>query len=175
MVNPPSLVQEPPTPPDAARDGVANALGPLLPRLWRFALALTYDRAAAEDLVQSTCLRAIERADRFRPGTALDRWTFTLMVNIHRDARRRHARAPFVPVEPPDAIDPSPTPEDDCAHADVLRAIDALPNDQRAAVALVMGEGLTYREAAQVLGVPVGTVMSRIHAARRTLHEVLAR
>lgn len=157
-----------------ARAEVARGLEPLLARMWRFALALTRDPTEAEDLVQATCLKALEKADRFRPGTALDRWCMTLMANLFRDRRRRSARAPFAAVEPPDAADPSPDPEACAAHADVLRAIDALPEGQRAVAVLVWGEGMTCAEAAGMLGIPLGTVLSRMHAARAKLRARLA-
>jgi RNA polymerase sigma-70 factor (ECF subfamily) len=151
---------------------VRTGLGMLLPRLWRFAVVLTRDRAAADDLVQATCLRALDRAQQFDPATRLDRWTFAILASIWRnEARRKLIFARIVEGGLPGML-----PEDEGASAEealfarrVVALVDRLPEAQRAAVALVYLEDFTYREAAQALDIPVGTVTSRLAAARGTL------
>jgi RNA polymerase sigma-70 factor, ECF subfamily len=110
--------------------------------LWRYALVLSRTRDAADDLVQATCLRAIERADQFVPGTRVDRWLFAILRSIWLNeirSRRIRERDGFV-----------------------LKAIEGLPEAQREAILLVYGEGYSYAEAAAMLGVPIGTIMSRL-------------
>lgn len=148
---------------------VEDGLEALLPRLWRFAITLTKNGTQAEDLVQDTCVRVLDRAHLFRPGTHLDRWCFTVMANLFRSDLRKK-RPELVSDEVLNAYgDQSPNPEGSFFSRQVLEAVDALPEAQRALVVLVYGEGLTYREAAEVLDVPIGTVMSRLHAARGKL------
>ncbi len=153
------------------RTHVVAELEALLPRLWRFAVSLTRDGAEADDLVQSTCVRVLEKWAQFRPGTHFDRWAMRIMANLHRSSRRaqRPTASLEESVEANHVASPAPGPDAYAQVTDVLSAIDALPEGQRAVVALVFGEGFAYREAADVLDVPVGTVMSRLHAARKAL------
>ena len=159
-----------------ARTEIEAALEPLLPRLWRFALSLTNVADQAEDLVQATCLRMLERADQYAPGTKVDKWAFTVMINLWRSERRRKHPVPldddFACYLPDENTE---TPEDAAHHNQMLAAIDALPTAQRSVVTLVLGEGYAYREVAEILDVPIGTVMSRLSIARRRLREVLVK
>ena len=150
---------------------VRRELPGLLPRLWRFALVLSGDRAAAEDLVQATCMRALERAYQYQAGTRLDRWACTIMASIWRNQARSNARNPVEPREDPElGAEPRDSQvETNIFAGQVLSAVDQLPDGQRAAVAMVYIEGFSYREAAEALGIPIGTVMSRLAAARKTL------
>ncbi|MGF1543330.1 MAG: RNA polymerase sigma factor [Parvularculaceae bacterium] len=161
----------------SSREEIEAALEALLPRFWRFALSLTGRADRAEDLVQTTCERMLTHADRYAPGTHVDRWGFTVMANLWRSEMRR--------VEPL-PLDEAPEPSDEAADGEtaqdravftrqVLDAIDRLPTEQRSAIALVFGEGMTYRQAAETLSVPIGTIMSRIHSGRRRLANELAR
>lgn len=152
----------------AVRDG----LPAILDRLWRYGLVLSGDRDMAADLVQATCVRALERAQQFAPGTDLRRWTFTILHSIwHNELRARRVRAGQGLVGAEEALvsDGARDMETNILARQVLTEIGRLPEAQRAAVLLVYGEGFTYAEAAQVLDVPVGTVMSRLAAARATL------
>ncbi|MBX6322945.1 MAG: RNA polymerase sigma factor [Rhodospirillaceae bacterium] len=153
---------------DAVRDGLAAELG----RLWRFGLVLSGSRSAAEDLVQATCLRALERAHQFVPGTRLDRWLLAILhsiwLNELRSARYRRGQG-LVDAEAGLAFDGVAGLETNIMAAQVLAEVQALPEAQRETVFLVYVEGFTYREAASLLGVPVGTVMSRLAAARERL------
>jgi RNA polymerase sigma-70 factor, ECF subfamily len=143
-----------------------------LARLWRYALALSHSRDAAEDLVQATCLRALERAGQFEPGTRLDRWLFAILRSVWlNDARARRIRLGqgHVAAETALVVDGEHEIETNISTAQVLKAIGGLPEAQREAVLLVYVEGYSYREAADLLGVPIGTIMSRLAAARLAL------
>ena len=127
---------------------------------------------AAEDIVQATCLRAIERADQFVPGTRLDRWLIAILRSIWLNeirARRIREGGGFVDAEDALSSDGAHEIETNILAGEVLRAIGQLPEAQRETVLLVYGEGFSYAEAASTLGIPVGTVMSRLSAARAAL------
>lgn len=151
---------------------VANGLREHLARLWRYGLVLSARPDVAEDLVQATCLRALERAEQFRAGTNLDRWLFSILHSIWvNEVRARQIRegAGFVDPEETLAFDGVRHMDNGLLAAQVLREVAMLPEAQRGVVFLVYVEGLSYREAADVLGVPIGTIMSRLAAARDTL------
>ncbi|MEO1656501.1 MAG: RNA polymerase sigma factor [Pseudomonadota bacterium] len=141
----------------------------LLPRFWRFAISLTRDPQLAEDLVQDTCLRMLEKWQHFRPGTHLDRWGFTVMANLWRSNLRRKTPQMLDDEAMERVEDNAPLPDRHFFVGQVLDAIDALPEAQRSLVVLVYGEGFSYREAADIMDVPIGTVMSRLHTARAKL------
>ena len=157
-------------------DQLQRELPQLLPRLWRFALRLARNTADAEDLVQRTCLRALERRAQWQPGSALLSWLFTIehsiWLNELRSAQRR--RTGSLDTEPTlgDAdllVSPTGSPEQGLHYRQVVQAVEALPEAQRVVMLLVAVEGLSYREAADVLDIPIGTVMSRLARARATL------
>ena len=151
---------------------VRSGLKPCLARLWRYGLVLSGSRDFAEDLVQATCVRALERADQFMPGTRLDRWLFTILHSIWlNELRARRIRLGGGFVDPETLVAPGGAEaiEANIFLGEVLREVQGLPEAQRATVFLVYVEGLTYREAADVLDVPIGTVMSRLAAARLAL------
>lgn len=154
-------------------DDVKRQITELLPRLRRFARALTGDQDRADDLVQETCLRALSRLDQWERGTRLDSWMYRIAQNIWLD-RGRAAKVRGDPVELEDAIEVSgedgrATTESRLVLAEVERAMGRLPEEQRVVVGLVCVEGMSYADAADVIGVPVGTVMSRLARARRAL------
>lgn len=160
-------------------DDFQTGLVELLPRLRRFARVLRTRDADAQDLVQQTVERALAARSKFRPGTRLDSWAFTIMRRIAIDEGRSILRWSRVvssedeaTASAPDAAQPN---EDLRADALAVRdAIHALPAEQRHAVALVLIEGLSYAEAAEVLGVPAGTLTSRLVRARQSLMQTLA-
>ncbi len=157
---------------EASRREVRAGLEPSLARLWRYALVLSRARDTADDLVQATCLRAIERADQFVPGTRVDRWLFAILRSIWLNelrSRRIREGGGFVDAEDALTIDGAREIEMNITAAAVLRAIDQLPEAQRETILLVYGEGYRYAEAAAALGVPIGTVMSRLAAGRAAL------
>jgi RNA polymerase sigma-70 factor (ECF subfamily) len=157
---------------EASRREVRAGLEPSLARLWRYALVLSKARDTADDLVQATCLRAIERADQFAPGTRVDRWLFAILrsiwLNEIRSQRIREGGG-FVDAEDALTTDGAREIEMNITAAAVLRAIDRLPEAQRETILLVYGEGYSYAEAAVALGVPIGTIMSRLAAGRAAL------
>ena len=155
-----------------SRREVRTGLDPCLARLWRYALVVTGTSDAAEDLVQATCLRAVERADRFVPGTRLDRWLFAILRSIWRNeicVRRISERGGFVAAEDQLGTDVEQAVETNILAAEVFKAIGPLPEAQRETVLLVYGEDYSYAEAASTLGIPIGTVISRLAAARSAL------
>lgn len=154
------------------QDEVRTDLPRHLARLWRYGLVLTGRRETAEDLVQSTCLRALERAQQFSAGSNLQRWLFAIMHSIWlNEVRSRRVRegTGTVDAEATLVFDGSEQVEASVLAHQVLREVLSLPDGQREAVFLVYGEGMAYREAAEVLAVPIGTIMSRLAAARLAL------
>ncbi len=148
---------------------VREGLIPLLPRLRRLARALAGQVADADDLVQIVLERALSRAAQWRPDAALDKWVFAIARNAWRDELRARSRSQhlFVPEEAGDTTaDGSSAP---VQKLELAAAMAALAPDHREVVALVLVEGLSYSEAAELLEVPVGTVTSRLARARATL------
>ena len=147
----------------------------LLPRLRRFGRAVTRHREDADDLVQIAVERALLRADQWQPGTRLDSWMFRIMQNAWIDEMRSRTRRSeiFAPEEEGEHVGVSPTD----AHIEALavrKAIAQLGDDQRIVVGLVLVEGLPYKEAADVLEIPIGTLTSRLARARETLQAILS-
>ncbi|MBK5003707.1 sigma-70 family RNA polymerase sigma factor [Pseudomonas sp. S60] len=148
----------------------------LLARLRRFAVWLTRDPGSADDLVQATVERALSRRQQQRDGEALRAWLFTILYRLFLDGKRRdrlHARwlAWFGRAEP-DAEPVGDNLEDIVLAQADLQAFAQLKDEQRALLLLVSIEGLSYKEAAQALGIPIGTVMSRLSRARTALREL---
>ncbi|MBM6595246.1 RNA polymerase sigma factor [Microvirga sp. BT291] len=150
----------------------------LLPRLRRFAFMLCRSSPLADDLVQITCEKALASADQWSPGTRLDAWLFRIMRNAWIDHVRHHrndAMTDDVRNHEQDLLDHESGERQIISKltlTEVQRAIEDLPSDQREVLLLVCVEDLAYREAAEVLGVPIGTVMSRLSRARRRIAEV---
>jgi RNA polymerase sigma-70 factor (ECF subfamily) len=143
-----------------------------LPRLWRFCHVLTGGTVAADDLAQAACLRALEREDQFQPDTRVDHWVFRIAQSIwfnQMRAEKIRRGGGLVPVEQAELVAGGADPESNIFVAQVLSRVMALPEAQRVVVLLVYVEGYPYKEAAEVLGIPIGTVMSRLAAARGRL------
>ena len=141
-----------------------------IPALRRYAHALTRDREMADDLVQDTLVRAL-RSERLFHGGEIRSWLFTILTNLNRNRLRSLSRRPqLAPLEDADAADMA-GPE--AGGRDIARALAALGDDQRATLLLVALEGLSYREAAEVQGVAIGTVMSRLARARAQIKAYL--
>jgi RNA polymerase sigma-70 factor, ECF subfamily len=157
---------------DDRETNIRDGLEALLPRLWRYALVLTKKSPDAEDLVQATCLRAIERERQFVPGTRLDRWLFAILrsiwLNQLRSERVREGEG-RVDAEATLWFDGASAIETNILAAQVLKGLGALPTAQRETALLVYAEGYSYAEAAAMLAVPVGTVMSRLATVRAAL------
>ena len=157
--------------------GFESELLSLLPRLRRFAHALARDPADADDLVQATVERALKARSQWTPGTRLDWWSMRIMRNIWIDetrSRTRRART-FAPAEAGEAVASNDHRqiEMQAAMRDVGKAMDILPAEQREAIALVLVEGLAYREAAELLDIPIGTLTSRLTRGRQALAQIL--
>lgn len=156
-------------------DAFEAALIRLLPRLRRFAHGLTRDAADADDLTQRAAERALKARGQWQPGTKFDAWAYRIMRNLWVDTARSRQRRDRV-IAPAEAADTVGAPGDAEAAAErlfLMRAMDRLPDEQREAVALVMIEGLSYAEAAEVLEVPAGTLTSRLVRGRQALAKML--
>jgi len=153
----------------------AAELTSILPRLWRFGLVLSRDHDTANDLVQATCVRALEKKHLFQPGSRLDRWTFSILINIWRnELRSRKVRAHKNLDD--DAVelsfDGEAAIETNILASQLLTEVMKLPDVQKEAVVMVYIEGMKYREASELLEVPIGTIMSRLAAARSKLGKI---
>ena len=135
-------------------------------------MALTGSSAEAEDLAQTTALRAIEKSSGYKAGTHLDRWLFVMARRVWLNElrnRSRRAGGGFVSVEEFDIPDTTSDTEVNILARQVLSRMMELPEAQRETVLIVYVEGYAYREAAEMLDIPIGTVMSRLAAARKSL------
>ena len=148
-----------------------------VPRLRRYALVLLRNSTSADDLVQDVLERALSRLHLFQPGTNLRAWLFTIMHNLHVNQAIRAAKGPKTGIDEDvaenyqTAVAPAQTAG--LTLRDMDRALNTLPDQQRAVVLLVGVEGLTYAETAAVLEVPVGTVMSRLARGRERLRSYM--
>ena len=146
-----------------------------VPALRRYARALTHDPDRADDLVQDCLERAIRKRGLWRPSGTVRSWMFRILLNIHRNDVRQLRRAPApvsldaLPGSDPAGPDVQPGR---LALAETARAMQALPLEQREALLLVAVEEMSYAEAAAVLSIPAGTLMSRLARARATLRDL---
>jgi RNA polymerase sigma-70 factor, ECF subfamily len=140
-----------------------------IPALRRYARALTRDAETADDIVQDTLVRAL-RSEHLFHGGDVRAWLYTILTNLNRNRLRTLSRRPtLTPIKDGDAAITGP----DAGSRDIARALDDLAEEQRTALLLVVLEGLTYREVAEVQGVPIGTVMSRLARARMQIKAYL--
>jgi RNA polymerase sigma-70 factor (ECF subfamily) len=176
-------------PPDdpALRERFEREVLPLLPNLYSAALRMTRNPADAEDLVQETYLRAYRGFSGFEEGTNLRAWMYRILTNTFINSYRKKQREP-VTVQEDDldewylfdklggsGVEPSAEAEviRGMPDEDVQKALEALPEGFRLAVLLADVEGFSYKEIAEILGIPIGTVMSRLHRGRRALEKAL--
>ncbi len=150
-----------------------------VPRLRRFAYSLTGSVEDGDDLVQAACERALRNASKFREGTRMDSWMFRIVQNLwHDDRRRARTRGHQIDAEQVGLSDGGLSArhaEDRMTLAKLREAVAQLPPEQRAVIALVAIDGMSYREAADVMDVPLGTVMSRLSRARSQLSAIIGR
>jgi RNA polymerase sigma-70 factor (ECF subfamily) len=147
----------------------------LLPRLRRFARSLSRNQHDADDLVQSAVERAWKNSDQLRPGANLASWMFGIMRNAWVDNLRARGRRGEVALPEDSGSHPAaPAADMDPALWSVSEAMSKLPEDQRLAVALVLVEGMSYKEAAAVLEIPIGTLTSRLARGRAALAAALS-
>ena len=150
----------------------AERLVDLIPRLRRYARALVGDRATADDLVQDTLERAWAKLHLYRRGTDLRAWLFTVMHNVHVNRVRATRITDPLEDDMPELAQRAPQ-GDALLVRDLDRAISRLPGEQRAVLLLVVLEDMSYDEVARTLGVPIGTVMSRLSRAREKLRAMM--
>jgi RNA polymerase sigma factor (sigma-70 family) len=155
---------------------MASLIEPVIPSLRRYARTFVRDAAAADDLVQDTLERAISRWHLRRSDGDTRAWLFTMLHNLAVNHLRRSARrGRELPLDDADESDVAvpPTQENALRRDDVLAAVGLLPDDQRGVLLLVSIEDVSYAEAARILDIPVGTVMSRLARARARLLRLL--
>lgn len=152
---------------------VRKGLIALLPRLRLFALVLTGHQADADDLTQAGIQRALEKAHQYNSAHKLETWIYKIMQNMWIDQKRKSARrGPHVDIDKAAGTvgeDGRKTLEVNDMVRHVRAAIETLPEDQRAVVGLVLVDGQSYKDAAEILGTPVGTIMSRLSRARQKI------
>lgn len=154
-----------------------DGLAALLPRLRRFAHALARNAADADDLTQATVERALRSRAQWSPGTRLDSWLYRIMRNLWIDAVRSRARKEdlHAPVDEAERMgeDPRASIEATIDLQIAMNAMRQLPDEQREVVALILIEGLGYRECSEILGLPIGTVSSRLVRGRNALLKMM--
>jgi RNA polymerase sigma-70 factor (ECF subfamily) len=162
---------------------------PLLDSLYGAALRMTRNPSDAEDLVQETMLRAYRSFESFEPGTNLKAWLFRILTNAYINTYRKRQREPrkvsqdelgefdlyqqLKEQDPDFSVTPESIVLDNLVDSDIIAAIDELPEQFRLAVVLSDIEGFSYAEMAEIMGVPMGTVMSRLHRGRKALQRRL--
>lgn len=144
----------------------------LIPRLRRYARALVGDRASADDLVQDTLERAWVKLHLYRRGTDLRAWLFTVMHNVHVNKLRAARSTDPLEEEMPELAQRA-AQADSLMLRDLERSIARLPEEQRAVLLLVTLEEMSYEQVARTLGIPIGTVMSRLSRAREKLRAMM--
>ncbi|MBV8118796.1 MAG: sigma-70 family RNA polymerase sigma factor [Alphaproteobacteria bacterium] len=156
-------------------DDFAGLVENEIPRLRRYARALTRDAARADDLVQSCLVRAVAKQHLWQPGTDLRAWLFTILHNQHvNDVRRGIREGAAIPVEEvASALTVEASAGASLQLRDLERALTRLPEEQRQVILLVGLEGMRYEEVATILGIPIGTVRSRLSRGRETLRVLM--
>ena len=145
-----------------------------LPDLWRYGVALTRDRTAADDLVQDCAERALNKQDLWQQQGELKPWLMKMMLNLYRNQLRTTTSRPRLVAMDDMTVEPSvaDATHDRMALAQTARAMQQLPDDQREVLLTVVLGGLSYKQAAEALDIPLGTLMSRLGRARARLREL---
>jgi RNA polymerase sigma-70 factor, ECF subfamily len=156
-------------------DGVRETMLGAVPRLRAFAISLCGNVDKADDLVQETLLRALSHIDQFEPGTNMSAWLFTILRNLFRsDYRKRRREVEDDDGSYAESLKSQPEQTGRLELDELPAALAKLPADQREAVVLVGASGLSYEEAADICGCPIGTIKSRVNRARGRLAELLS-
>ena len=159
---------------DAAFESFRARLVELLPRLRGFAVSYCGSRSDADDAIQLTCERALKRWQQWSGDRSLEHWLLRILINAWRDELRSRRVRSGPPLDSVELADTAAESAAGSLYLDQVRAhIMRLPDGQREVLLLVAGEGFSYRETAEVLHIPVGTVMSRLSRARQALIETL--
>jgi RNA polymerase sigma-70 factor (ECF subfamily) len=159
---------------DAPSESLRNSLLGLIPNLRAFAVSLCGDFEHADDLVQTTLLKAWDHIDSFQEGTNLRAWLFTILRNTYfSECRRRHRELHDVDGSKAAALAVCPNQDAHVDMADLRVALDLLPPEQREALTLVGAAGFSYEDAAEISGCAVGTIKSRVNRARCKLVDLL--
>jgi RNA polymerase sigma-70 factor, ECF subfamily len=159
--------------PAAVRSELNKQLLSLIPSLRAFARLLTRNPSEVDDLVQDTLVKAISNIHQFTPGTNLRAWLFTIERNTYYTAHQQRRRQAAAPLDDNRGVSVSPNQEWSVRMSAVHDAVLQLPAEQREALLLVAGAGMTYDEAAEVCQCALGTIKSRINRARHRLEELL--
>jgi RNA polymerase sigma-70 factor, ECF subfamily len=161
------------------KDDARAQIVAFLPRLRRFALSLTRDRDQGDDLVQETCVRALASIAQWQEGTRLDSWMYRIAQNIWFDRMRaKKTRGEAFDIDDMHDLvgsDGRIVTETRLTMREVSKGIAKLPPEQQVLVALVFVDGLSYKDAAEITGAPIGTVMSRLARARSSLYDAIYR
>lgn len=159
-----------------SQEELREAMVSSLPNLWRFAISLCGRADMADDLVQITCLRALERSHQIYDLSGVRRWLITICRSVWYNERRAQAVRQFQSLDSPEGESLASellSAETNIFFAEVFTKVMHLPEAQRSVVVLVLVEGYTYREAAEILDVPIGTIMSRLSSARAKIGQHL--
>ena len=158
---------------DQPSSSFEDQLAAMLPRLRRFAHALSRDRADADDLTQASIERALKSREQWQPGTRLDSWCYRIMRNLWIDTARSRSRKSAREAPEEEGLSIADDPRDAIAASldlkRIMAAMERLPDEQREVVALILIEGFGYREVSEMLGLPIGTVSSRLVRGRTAL------
>jgi len=160
----------------SAEEEIRSLLPELFPKLWRFCLFLTGAKDTAWDLAQSTCVKAIENSDKYKSGTRFESWVYKIANRIWLNELRYQSIRAAAPemggaYQNPDLS--ARSGEDSLYFQQIIDLIYSLPPAQKTVVVLVYVEGFSYAEAAEILSIPIGTVMSRLASARKKLGQHL--
>ena len=164
-----------PAPTAQPEETMREAMLGAVPRLRAFAISLCGNVDKADDLVQETLVRALSHLDQFEPGTNMPAWLFTILRNLFRsDYRKRRREVEDDDGSYAESLKSQPEQSGRLEFEELPAALAKLPADQREALILVGASGLSYEEAAQICGCPIGTIKSRVNRARGRLAELLS-
>lgn len=144
-----------------------------IPALRRYAFTLFYRQEEADDLVQDCLERALKKQALWQPSSSLRAWLFTMQHNLYVNQLRATARKPELVYDTDSLVHPLEPCQSDVLMKDIDFCLRQLPEDQRQVLLLVTVEGFRYKEVAKIMGIPLGTVMSRLSRARSTLYDLM--